>query len=211
MPERPLPPAPGAPVPAWLSRRGDVCWHTARPDLNAVYAQLNQVRDPEGGPTLEEWSRALRAEIARGGARNLILDLRHNNGGDNFLIWSIVRLVAWHEMEDPVHRTYVLTGPGVFSACQNLVNHLERATNAVFVGSPAASRPNFAGEDTWVELPWSGIRLSISSRWWQDSFPTDHRPYVPVSMPVQLTSADWKAGRDPVLEELEVHLTRDGR
>jgi hypothetical protein len=102
----------------------------------------------------------------------------------------------------------VLTGPGVFSACQNLVNHLERATNAVFVGSPGASRPNFTGEDNWVELPWSGLRLSISSRWWQDSFPTDYRPYVPVSMPVALTSADWKAGRDPVLEELGAYLTR---
>lgn len=211
MPERPLPPAPGGAVPLWLAHRAQTYWHEARPELDAVYAQLNQVRDPEGAPTLSEWSRTLRTEIRRAGARNLILDLRHNNGGNNFLIWPIVRLVAWHEMNDPGNRTFVLTGPGVFSACQNLVNHLDRATEAVFLGSPAASRPNFTGEDTSVELPWSGIHLSISSRWWQDSFPTDRRRYVPVSMPVALTSADWKAGRDPVLEELKTYLARGGR
>jgi tetratricopeptide (TPR) repeat protein len=209
MPERRLPPFPGAPVPTWLSRNHATYGHEALPAMSAVYAQLNQVRDPEGEPTLEAWATTLRGELERTGARNLILDLRHNNGGNNFLTWPFVRLVSWHEMNDARHRTFVITGPGVFSACQNLVNHLERATNAIFIGQPAASRPNFTGEDTWVELPWSGIRLSISSRWWQDSFPTDGRTYVPVSMPVPLTSADWKAGRDPVMEELAAYLARN--
>lgn len=202
----PPPAAPGRATDASLARRDETAWFAARPDLGAVYAQFNEVRNPDGS-SVGKFAGQVRDELRRTGATTLILDLRHNRGGNNFLIWPLVRLAAWHETEGPGRRTFVITGRATFSASQNLVNHLDRATNAIFVGEPAGSRPNFTGEDTWVELPWSKLRLSISARYWQDSFPTDERPYVGVAMPATMTSADWKAGRDPVMEGLGAYLT----
>jgi hypothetical protein len=201
----PPPAAGGAPTPASLAHVGETAWLEARPDIGAVYAQLNQVRNPEGS-SLTKFAAQVRDELRRSGAKTLILDLRHNRGGNNFLIWPLVRLAAWHETEGPGRRTFVITGRATFSACQNLVNQLDRGTNAIFVGEPAGSRPNFTGEDTWVELPWSKLRISISARYWQDSWPTDERPWVGVAMPVAMTAADWKAGRDPVMDALGVYL-----
>lgn len=135
--------------------------------------------------------------------------MRHNRGGNNGLLAPLVplvRLVAWHEMTGEGRRTWVVTGRITFSACQNLVNQLERTTSAVFVGEESSSSPNFVGEDTVVLLPWSGLRLSISSRWWQDSTPLDRRPWVPVALRIVPTVEDWKAGRDPVLEGLAAIL-----
>ena len=112
----------------------------------------------------------------------------------------------------------MITGRATFSACQNLVNHLDRATNAIFVGEPAGSRPNFTGEDTWVELPWSKLRVSISARYWQDSYPTDERPYVPVAMPVAddvgrleggARSGDGGAGRVPRRDAERATISRN--
>ena len=194
-----------AAAPPSLARRDETAWFEARPDMGAVYVQFNEVRNPEGS-TVGKFAGQVRDELRRTGAKTLILDVRYNGGGNNFLVWPLVRLAAWHETEGPGRRTYVITGRATFSACQNLVNHLDRATNAVFVGEPAGSRPNFTGEDTWVELPWSKLRLSISARYWQDSFPMDERPYVGVAMPVTMTSADWKAGRDPVMDGLGAYL-----
>jgi tetratricopeptide (TPR) repeat protein len=188
--------------PRWLARAGEPYWHEAIPALDAVYLQLNQVRDAEEGPPIPAFAEAVRDALRATEARNLIIDVRHNNGGNNFLHWPLVRLVAWHGLAGEDHRTFVVTGRGTFSACQDFVNFLERATGAVFVGEPSSSRPNFAGEDTSVLLPWSGVRMSISSRWWQDSYPGDERPYIPVSMPVELTFEDWWTGRDPVMEAL---------
>ncbi len=201
----PPPAVAGSAPPAYLARLGETAWFEARPEIGAVYAQLNEVRNPEGS-SLTKFAAQVRDELRRTGARTLILDVRHNRGGNNFLIWPLVRLAAWHETEGPGRRTFVITGRATFSACQNLVNHLDRATNAIFIGEPAGSRPNFTGEDTWVELPWSKLRVSISARYWQDSWPTDERPYVPVAMPVAMTSAEWKAGRDPVMEALGAYL-----
>jgi hypothetical protein len=97
----------------------------------------------------------------------------------------------------------VITARDTFSAAQNLLNRLERWTSPVVVGEPSSSRPNFVGEDTELELPWSGVFGSISSRYWQDSDPGDDRPWIAPAIPIALTAADYLAGRDPVLEALQ--------
>jgi hypothetical protein len=206
MNERLAPPPGLATAPRWLARAGEAYWHETLPQLDAVYLQLNQLNDADEGPPIPAFAAAVRDALRETGARNLIVDVRHNNGGNNFLHWPLVRLVAWHGLAGEDHRTFVVTGRGTFSACQDFVNFLERATDAVFVGEPSSSKPNFAGESTSVLLPWSGVRMSISSRWWQDSYPGDERPYIPVSMPVALTVEDWWSGRDPVMDALAAFL-----
>lgn len=188
-------------TPLWLRDIDRNYGFEALPAMRAVYAQLNRVRNAKD-QSIAEFAEAVQAEIMNGAAQHLILDLRHNNGGNNFLIWPIVRLVMWHEASDPDHRVWVITGRNTFSACQNLVNFLDRETEAVFVGEPSSSKPNFVGEDTSVELPYSRLRLSISSRYWQDSYPGDHRVWVPVDVPVALSSIDYFGNRDPVMEAL---------
>lgn len=196
-------PPPGDP-PAWLARINENYWLEPRPDLNALYVQYNRVRDDD--ETIEAFAR--RAKAALEGRRNLILDVRHNNGGNNFLNWPLVRLAMWHEMEDPANRVWVITSRNTFSAAQDFVNFLDRETGAIFVGEPSSSRPNFVGEDTFVMLPYSRLRVSISSRYWQDSWPGDERIWIPVEVPVELSSSDWLEGRDPAMEALATILSR---
>ena len=50
------------------------------------------------------------------------------------------------------------------------------------------------GEDTDVVLPWSGLGLSISTRYWQDSYPGDRRPWIAPDLPVPVRAADYFAG-----------------
>lgn len=87
------------------------------------------------------------------------------------------------------------------------MNALDRWTDAAFVGEPSSSKPNFVGESTWVELPYSRLRLSISSRYWQDSNPGDDRIWVPVEVPAPLTAADYFGDWDPAMEALTEILT----
>ena len=198
------PPAgtPAGSAPLWLRDVGNNYWHRRLPGLDALYVQLNQVRDKEE-QSIADYARVLKSALTEGGATHLLLDLRHNNGGNNFLIWPLIRLLAYHEMSSEDHQVFVITGRNTFSACQNFINFIDRALDrAVFVGERSSSKPNFTGEDTDVELPWSGLRMSISSRYWQDSFPGDRRPYISMAMPVPLTSQDYFGNRDPVLESL---------
>jgi hypothetical protein len=196
--------------PLWMRNISDNFWHVELPELDAVYFQFNQVQDKED-QSIEVYAGEFREFLDASGAPHLIVDVRHNNGGNNTLMGPLVRLLVYFEQAAPENRIIVITGRNTFSACQNFINSVERETDAMFVGEPSSSKPNFVGEDTGVELPYSGLRLSISSRYWQDSFPGDRRQWIPVAMPVSFSSRDYYSGRDPVLEALtEVFLARAG-
>src|SRR6185295_14240944 len=92
----------------------------------------------------------------------LVLDLRHNNGGDGSLNWLLVREIVRAEKLDRDGALYVITGRRTFSAAMTLASMLETHTHAIFVGEPTGSRPNFYGEDTPLTLPYSGLSGSIS-------------------------------------------------
>ncbi|MGH7752261.1 MAG: hypothetical protein ACREN5_05555, partial [Gemmatimonadales bacterium] len=180
-------------------------WLELLPAQNAVYVQYNQVQD---GPalTVAQFADSLTRTLRRSGARHLIVDVRRNNGGNNGLNRPLVRAMV--AFEQPGHRLWVLTSRTTFSAAQNFINQVERWTDATFVGEPSGSKPNFAGEDTELLLPYSGLRGSISTRWWQDSTPFDRRQWIAPHLSVAVRSTDWLAHRDPVLEAVLEALDR---
>ncbi len=188
-------------VPLWLRAPGDNYWHEPLPDLDALYVQFNRVRD-KADQSIADYAAELKDVLRDQGFSSLILDVRHNGGGNNFLVRPLVRLAVWHEEQARDHQLFVITGQRTFSAAQNFINRLEQMTDAVFVGEPSSSRPNFTGETTSVELPYSGIRISISSNYWQDSQPGDRRPFIPMALPAAISSKDYLAGRDPAMAAL---------
>jgi len=191
--------APSAPL--FLAREDEVFWFGALPAVDdGLYVQFNVVRN---GPqrSVAEHALALRDHLqARPQIEVLALDLRHNGGGNSFLYPPLVRVLMEYQLERPDARLYVLVGRRTFSACQNLVTDLDWWTDAVFVGEPSGARPNQIGESTASILPYSGLRAGISSRYHQQSFAGDDRPWVAPDLPVALTAAAYFAGRDPVLE-----------
>lgn len=203
------PPDPDVARPRWLSRVDTNYWTESLSGRGALYLQFNQVRDAEEGPSIAAFADSLRARLDATGAASLIVDVRHNNGGNNGLLRPLVRTLVWWEQDAPDHRIFVVTGRNTFSAAQNFVNRVERWTDAIFVGEPSSSGPNFTGEETPLVLPYSRVRGSISNRHWQDSDPDDRRPWIAPDMPIGLTSTHYFAGRDPALQAIFELLDRD--
>jgi len=200
-----MPPAPGAPAPLWLAHTGEAWW-TERLDGGRVrYVQFNRV-DNAADETLPAFGRRLRGELGAD-VTDVVVDVRHNHGGNATLLGELVRTLTAFDAAHPGH-LYVITGRGTFSAAQVFVNKLEAATQAVFVGEPSSSRPDFTGETTPVVLPNSGITVSVSSRQ-HHTDGADTRCWIPVAVPAAPTAVDWAAGRDPALDAV-LELTRAG-
>ena len=197
---RPFPAGTGE-VPLYLSNVGANYWMKSMPDRGAIYVQFNQVRDAPL-ESIGTFSTRLRTSLLGEGATTLIVDVRHNNGGNNSLVRPLVRTMIEFEMRSPEHRIFVLMGRNTFSAAQNFINHVERWTDATFVGEPSSSSPNFVGEENEIVLPYSRVRGSISNRYWQDSNPGDNRPWITPDLPVELTADEYLEGIDPVLERV---------
>lgn len=195
------PKASSANTPTYLQRVDENYWYKPIPEIHSIYFQFNQVRDKGRDDTLAAFSDALLDSLLADSIKNLIIDVRHNNGGNNRLLTQLVNNLVVFDNE-PDTQIYIITSRGTFSAAQNFINRVELLTDAIFVGEPSSSRPNFVGEGTDVVFPWSRIGASISTRYWQDSSPTDARKWIAPDLPIGLSSYQYFNNIDPTLERI---------
>ncbi len=96
----------------------------------------------------------------------------------------------------------MIIGRGTFSAAQMLAHMLDLWTEAVFVGEPTGSAPQFWGDHSVFRLANSGIAVSASPTWWQPGGPYDRRPYLPPQWAFEPRFEDYLAGRDAALQAI---------
>lgn len=190
-------PGAGAEAPRWLRSDSNLWMEHVAP--GAMYVQYSAVRNPSGS-SVAAFADSLYRELETADMDAVIIDVRRNGGGNNFLNWPLVRTLIRFEADRPGRRIYMLAGRHTFSAAQNFSNWVNRLTGAVFLGEPSGSSANFTGETTPINLPFSGLRASVSSRYWQDSHATDTRIWIAPDVPIELDSSSYFENRDPVLE-----------
>jgi hypothetical protein len=196
-----LPPSkvPGAPAaPLYLKNVPQNFWFTPLGGDSVLYVQFNQVQDAPD-ETLAAFAGRLAATLTAGHPRTLIVDVRHNNGGNLGLLTPLVNVLHDYDSSRPDARTYVLMGRNTFSAAQVFLGRMDRETNARFAGEPSSSRPNFVGEENPVQLPWSGAIGSISNRY-HETIPGDTREWIAPSIRYSPSARDYFANKDSLLD-----------
>jgi hypothetical protein len=188
----------------YLRHRDLAFWSTVFPDSNTAYIQYNFVQGssptPEGSfQSLEQMLEGLDAEVAESPADRIVVDLRHNPGGNNFTYGPLLEWVQERSLEVPV---YVITGRNTFSAAMNLATEIEQTTEAIFVGEETGGSPNLYGDVRTVLLPNSKLTASISTVYWEKSSPDDTRASIIPDLVVPVTAADYFDGRDAALEAI---------
>jgi hypothetical protein len=188
---------PGSPPPPlYLQDVPRSFWFRAL-DERTVYAQCNQfVNDAEG--TLADFAARLGRALEEQAPARLVVDVRHNNGGDGSLLTPLVYALRDFDAR-PGTELVVLMGRNTFSAAQIFLARVDNETQALFAGEPSSSSPNFVGEEHAVRLPWCGASANFSNRY-HESIPGDARTFIPADLPLELSSEDYFANRDPLLE-----------
>ncbi|MEO6065168.1 MAG: hypothetical protein ABIP49_05260, partial [Lysobacterales bacterium] len=208
-PRAKLPAPPAVKTPLFLSRTGEAHWAEFWPQLATTYVQFNQVTsDPD--EDLPAFGKRLRTMLTDNASRNVIVDLRHNNGGNTFTYVELLRTITAFSAEDGRH-VYALIGRSVYSAAANFSTDLERLAKPVFVGEPTAATGNQDGDEAKIVLPWTGISATVSGVRWQLSHPWDGRVSIVPQVPVTMAAVDYFAGRDPVLETVKGMIAHDSR
>ncbi len=199
VPKLPASKVPGAPpAPLYLKNVPQNFWITPIGGDSVLYVQFNQVEDAPD-ETLEAFGKRLGETLTARPPRTVILDARHNNGGNLDLLTPLVSSLHNYESSRRDARIYVLMGRNTFSAAQVFLGRMDRETNAIFAGEPSSSRPNFVGEESPVQLPWSGAIGSISTRY-HESIPGDKREWIPPTIRYSPSARDYFANRDTLLE-----------
>lgn len=188
-----------APTPLWLKDPQNFFWFEYLSDSRTVYVQYNVVSD-KPTETVADFSKRLFDFVAKNPVDRLVIDVRLNGGGNNFLNRSLLRGIIQTTKIDQPGKLFVIIGRQTFSAAQDFVDELEKFTNVIFVGEPTGETPNQFGDPASVVLPNSGITVRASTLWWQFADPRDTRRWTGPKIAAELTSSDYRNNIDPALD-----------
>jgi len=196
-----------APLPLYLKNLNSTYWYEYLSDSKTVYFQYNNVINDKA-ETLAAFTDRLFKFIGESPVEKLVIDMRWNNGGNTFLNHPLLLALMRNEKINQRGRLFVIIGRKTFSAAQNSATFFERFTNAIFVGEPSGSSPNFIGEETPFTLPYSKINVNISNLYWASSSPLDFRTWIAPTLYTPPTFEAYKSNRDPAMEViLSYHVT----
>ncbi|QPG57995.2 hypothetical protein FM038_011430 [Shewanella eurypsychrophilus] len=187
--------------PAYLNNKSDNYWFLNNKEDNYLYLQFNAVAQQKP-QSLAQFSREIKQRVIQDNVENLVLDLRHNSGGNGSIIPPLTRALIHFSEQNENNQLFVIVGRNTFSAAHLLLADLNRLTDAIIVGEPSGSRPNHLGEAGWFKLPYSGVWGIISSQYHQASKAEDHRIWIAPHLPVTLTSEAYFSAKDPAMEQI---------
>ena len=186
---------PSASRPLYLSGSARPLWARTLAGGRAVYIGFNSVRSPAPA-VLRKIERLVRAA----GVRRVIVDLRLNGGGDNTTYGSLTTLFGSPAVNKR-GKLYLLVGRATFSAAANFAAEIDRATRAVFLGESTGGGVETYGDTFPVLLPTVGWYVHIAARYHErKKSKNDRRLAVEPDVRIDLTSKQYFAGMDPVLE-----------
>ena len=186
---------PAAPRPLYLSGSARPLWARTIANGRAVYVGYNSVRSPT--PAI---LRKIERLVKGPKVRRVIVDVRLNGGGDNTTYGPLTSLFASPAVNRR-GRLYLLIGRATFSAAGNFSAEIDRSTKALIVGEPTGGGVETYGDTFPVLLPTVGWTVRIAARYHErKKSRSDRRLAVDPDIRVDLTSAQYFSGRDPVLE-----------
>ncbi len=184
--------------PLWQRLPGLTWWFRITPD-KVLYINHRAVSPFADGESNDAFFRRAFAAGDSAKVERVVLDIRNNGGGNNFMNRNVVKEIIRRPDLDKPDKLLVLIGRGVFSAAQNLVNELDYYTNATFVGEPTGNAPNQYGDARPLLLPRSQLTARVSSLLWQSHQAGDNRAWFTPDYYAELSSEDYRTKQDPVL------------
>jgi hypothetical protein len=182
-------------VPLYNQRAGEDLWHTFLPDTRTMYVSFRGY--PPRGAFSDFFTTVLR-EADSAGAERLVIDMRHNVGGDFTKVRELLLPRLKEHRLNARDRLFVVIGRRTFSAAMTNAADFLKETNATLVGEPTGARPNGWQEKGEFRLPNSGLAVSVSTQYYR--FLEGEPPAVIPHEHIPLTWEDYRSGNDPVLE-----------
>jgi tetratricopeptide (TPR) repeat protein len=190
----------GPGVPLYLKNLKSNYWFEYIAEAKLVFFQYNIVR--EGEEPLRLFLDRLFRFVNEHDVERFVIDLRWNTGGTRLLNQQLIHQLIRNDKINQAEKIFVIVGRHTVSAGMMLASEIERHTDAVFVGEPTGSSPNFVGQDVGIRLPYSGMQGSLSDLYWQNSSATDFRVWIAPLLYTPPSFALYSSNRDPALEAI---------
>jgi len=187
-------------TPLYRQKTNEPLWYKYLPESKTVYFQFR------GYPPYSEFLRfsaELLQFIEKNPTDRLVIDLRSNSGGDESIFQPLLEGIIRNDSINRKGHLFVIIGRPTYSAGMLNAVQLKLRTNAILFGEPTGAKPNQYNEssgDKALKLPNSGLTVDYSILY--RKLLKDDLPALMPDVRINLSSLDYIAGRDPVLEKI---------
>ncbi|MGH9789220.1 MAG: S41 family peptidase [Candidatus Acidiferrales bacterium] len=195
----------GHSLPLYRRNPRESYWYEYLSDSKTLYFQYNRCADQAGKPALKRVVKELLDFADSHPVERLVIDLRHNSGGNFHLSAPLVEGIRERPNLARPGRLFVITGRRTFSAGMVTALLLKKQTPAVLVGEPSRGRPTYNAEE--LRLPNSGLVVQYTEKLHTPAPELANSEFLAVDLAVAATFADYKSGRDPVLDTILAYPT----
>ncbi len=183
-------------------------WYAHLKEKKALYVHYYRCMEMES-QSFEGFTKEVFAAADKHAVEKLILDMRHNSGGDSRLIWSLINKVKERPSLNKAKRFFVIIGSHTFSSAVFACIYLDNATEVTFIGEPTGGKPTkrYGDMSNSFELPYSGVKVSCAAKYFDlgSKWDVKDSPSFMPDVEVKSSYADYAALKDPVLEHIFKH------
>lgn len=189
----------GSAAPLYLQRQERWYWFEYLRDSKTVYVKYSRCKDQPREDSIKRFAARLFDFVDENPVERFVVDLRHNTGGNYHRNAPLIEGIAKRPQINRQGHLFVLTSRTTFSAATLAAIHLKQQTQVLIVGEPSRGKPNGYSDEKHLRLPKSGIEVNYSPLY-RAAMPELDSPYLPVDLAVESSFADYRSGRDPVLD-----------
>lgn len=184
------------PPPLYRQQRRLPYWHRYVAGQRLLYIAYNACTDHRLMP-FAKLVAEVKAQLDKKQVTRVVIDLRHNGGGNSRIIAPLLGVLAAHPAVTRRGKLFVVIGRATFSSAVLNTLELKQRFNAIVVGEPSGGAPSHYGEVKQLQLPSSRLFVSYATKYFKH--PTMSGPVIEPDIKVGLTHEDFAAGRDPVM------------
>lgn len=168
------------------------CWGK---ELEKIFGSRKRAKS---FPSFSKFQKDVFKQIESYPMNKIIFDLRFNVGGSSLQGTLFIKKLAQYNSINQRDRLFVVTGKHTFSSGIINVMDFKENTNATFIGEITTGRPNHYGEIKYLTLPSSGLKISYSTKYF-DNYKPDTDAFYP-DFEIGTSFQDYQKGIDPVFE-----------
>jgi len=187
-------------APMYLAQRKKQYWYRYLSTSKVLYFQYNRVKNQKGEPSIARFVKNMFMEIDRVRPEKIIIDMRHNRGGNYNLSKPLIKGILKRTWLNQPGKIFIFTGRQTFSAASATTLFLKRDANVTIVGECSRSKPNGSQNSEVMVLPNSKLRISYTNRLivhWPEKG-TEKLPPLDVAIPIRFE--DYAQAKDPLLD-----------
>lgn len=173
-------------------------WFDYDSGRKTLYFNYNECREEHGNP-FAKFNSEMFDLIAAERPEKIVLDLRHNNGGNSGVLSPFIEKIKGSYLNQK-GKFFVLIGKQTFSSAVMNAVDLKRNSNATFIGEPTSGNINHYGEVRGFSLPNAKIIIAYSTRYWE-TWKGKKGPLKPDNA-VQYSIKNYAEGKDEALMQV---------